>query len=1515
MKEYINELLHIDDINNKLIHLDSGSDPSSTIYLKCDNMDTLASRIIKVIVSKIGRPANTALIGSSKDPDNESMIGEVINAFDWVNRDGKRNNISLDKYISETYKNFIKKGTNPFFLSIGSLTWDIKPKDEIITIKTPFLLFPVKLIRNNSLSPFYIEFLKDDIYVNPCLIAKLTQVHGEELVKKLPLFDKCEVNFDDAINIDNDDIDNKNETVEKFISYLRNVEDFIYKAGLNNKGGHFEFETNCVAIASYNHDEICMYYDIKNHLDDIMRDELVNRIFNKCTPEPAHDIKLLPDFILDNDTNQASLITSIVNGDNMIIKGPPGTGKTLSIANIVATLMNAGKNVLVTSKKLAALQEVYDKMPENLRKYILLLDSDSEAQAANITTTSIKRSLSEVVFAAKSLKVDQTLRNRKANSVLVKKKAIDEMREYTNILFGAPNYKAFDHTLYELLDEYFVDESVPVIDFDNDVVIRGFSNEELGDYNNRAESLGKFYEELSNNYEISIFKSPLFGISNSTPIDELFNHFDVIKKNNEVFKEFNNELIEDASYNVKNLPIVNLECLLKDALIEEEYDNAYEKINVINRYIDDLDNLYNATRHIKLSSFRFVEEANILSKDAKSFLRKLDTSLTLKGIRDLFNCKSLFASANGYRDNEFVGKVIEQYNHIDEVNKEIGEHLDKFFNVFRKDLTDENYKELETVVDALKDYDLNTERITGLFSGKAKKAEAKAREFIFIPETSFKELNGAIKEYASVIALNQKIKEYKNNIYRLFQKSLSDDEIASIRVTVEFVSKFHLSVSDCFDGLDKYFVSIEEAFKKFFDEGEGNVGTLISCIECNELSYSLSSILNKIFDNKVELKRIQKVALALIGFKGMYDAIGDKYSKDSFLSIVKTIASIGGKYKINERVKEVLDIFRYLKDKLGIVNFYTTSLVTFGDLDILLDNAYNDYRIGSAITISDECKQVLFINDFVTKFDKLDYEEKIKGFSKVLKKSYVQVGINAILDKIGNKRFSLVKDNEDNIRKLSELNHDIERANAKIIEENICKSINPDDTDFKFSEKQNDKSTPTRFLFRDNANAIIKLKRCIIASPSTVSLLMRTFPQNIFDCVIVDEASQLEPVCAIPVAFRSRQMVIVGDEWQMPPIKHFQLKNESKLGDDEEALEAEISVLALALKNTGFRLGELQCHYRSETESLIKFSKERFYKDYMNTFPATVPMKDGLGFVDVRVNGTCVDGVNPTEAQEALNLIRKHFNRYMNEDGVLTETLGVVTFGVKQLDAIKRLVDNDKDLTNQINRARMHKLENQTDDKVFFFRTIEKVQGQEADHLILSFTYGVNESGKTISRFGELNRNDLGQCIFNVAVTRAKKSISIIHSFDYTDIKDEKTNVGYIKEYLRIAYQFSKGGKDQFLSKKPNPGFLMTVGKFIASVGVPEDRIVYNYGVTDGSIRIPIAVLSEDYNRALFGLWVEPKFNTMPYKYLDYETTYFDTLVKKNKWDMKRIDILEWYGSNDTIKQELSEFAKKHILD
>ena len=92
-------------------------------------------------------------------------------------------------------------------------------------------------------------------------------------------------------------------------------------------------------------------------------------------------------------------------------------------------------------------------------------------------------------------------------------------------------------------------------------------------------------------------------------------------------------------------------------------------------------------------------------------------------------------------------------------------------------------------------------------------------------------------------------------------------------------------------------------------------------------------------------------------------------------------------------------------------------------------------------------------------------------------------------------------------------------------------------------------------------------------------------------------------------------------------------------------------------------------------------------------------------------------------------------------------------------------------------------------EKVVFFKTIEKVQGQEADNLILSLTYGRSPDGIFNQRFGELNR-EYGECIFNVAVTRSKMKIFVIHSIKYEEISNP--NIAFIAEYLHIAEQLSK---------------------------------------------------------------------------------------------------------------------------
>ena len=211
-------------------------------------------------------------------------------------------------------------------------------------------------------------------------------------------------------------------------------------------------------------------------------------------------------------------------------------------------------------------------------------------------------------------------------------------------------------------------------------------------------------------------------------------------------------------------------------------------------------------------------------------------------------------------------------------------------------------------------------------------------------------------------------------------------------------------------------------------------------------------------------------------------------------------------------------------------------------------------------------------------------------------------------------------------------------------------------------------------------------------------------------------------------------------------------------------------------------------------------------------------------------------------------------------------------------------------------------------EKLIFFKTIEKVQGQEINHLILSMTYGRRENGAIYQHFGELNNGKLGQCIFNVAVTRAKRSITVIHSIKASDLDSER--IQFIKEYLSMAENFSDE-KRQFVSQEPGEGFLRSVGNFIASCGISEDRIVYNYGVTEDSVRIPIAILSEDKERALMGIWCEWMLAKKT-EYLDYNARYFNTLRYRG-WKLYRAFAHDWIDNTAAEQDRLRAFIMENL--
>ena len=83
------------------------------------------------------------------------------------------------------------------------------------------------------------------------------------------------------------------------------------------------------------------------------------------------------------------------------------------------------------------------------------------------------------------------------------------------------------------------------------------------------------------------------------------------------------------------------------------------------------------------------------------------------------------------------------------------------------------------------------------------------------------------------------------------------------------------------------------------------------------------------------------------------------------------------------------------------------------------------------------------------------------------------------------------------------------------------------------------------------------------------------------------------------------------------------------------------------------------------------------------------------------------------------------------------------------------------------------------------------------------------------------------------------------------------------------------------------------------------------YGVTKGSVRIPIAVLSPDFRTAQLGIWCEtPTKNN--YDYLDYNMRYYN-ILKDRGWKLYRVFAHEWVNNAEAEKDNLAEVINKYV--
>jgi predicted DNA-binding WGR domain protein len=348
---------------------------------------------------------------------------------------------------------------------------------------------------------------------------------------------------------------------------------------------------------------------------------------------------------------------------------------------------------------------------------------------------------------------------------------------------------------------------------------------------------------------------------------------------------------------------------------------------------------------------------------------------------------------------------------------------------------------------------------------------------------------------------------------------------------------------------------------------------------------------------------------------------------------------------------------------------------------------------------------------------------------------------------------------------------------------------------------------------------ILDLKPVWLMSPLSVS---DTLPidSRVFDAVVFDEASQVPLEEAVPALFRGEQVIVSGDQMQLPPTNFFSATrpagNDVLLVEEDEGegpVEYELdanSFLAHSARNLPSTM--LGWHYRSRSESLISFSNAAFYAGRLLTVPDRQALRSGLG--EIRVTAPEADGdgnvsriLDRPVGFHLLEHGRYEGRRNASEAAYIAHlvrglvmspsrpTLGIVAFSEAQQSeieaAIERLAAGDAAFHARVEEE--YEREEEGQFAGLLVKNLENIQGDERDVIVLSVCYGYGPDGRMLMSFGPINQGG-GEKRLNVAFSRAKRHMVVVSSIRYTDITNVYNDgANSLRNYLHYAAAMSAG--------------------------------------------------------------------------------------------------------------------------
>jgi superfamily I DNA and/or RNA helicase len=339
-----------------------------------------------------------------------------------------------------------------------------------------------------------------------------------------------------------------------------------------------------------------------------------------------------------------------------------------------------------------------------------------------------------------------------------------------------------------------------------------------------------------------------------------------------------------------------------------------------------------------------------------------------------------------------------------------------------------------------------------------------------------------------------------------------------------------------------------------------------------------------------------------------------------------------------------------------------------------------------------------------------------------------------------------------------------------------------------------------------------------------LSDLHRVLPlkKEMFDVVIIDEASQCDIASVLPAMQRAKRVVIAGDQKQLRHVAFISRSNMSKfacsLNLSEITLEnhdyRNVSLMDLAIQNTNEsgQVALLNEHFRS-LKPIINFSNSTFYQNelrLMRDRPWETISDEPLEFKFCNGNRG-EDGVNHAE----ISAVLADLEELVKQSG--TNSLPYCTVGIlspfrAQVDALTYAINDYAQRTGCGHCLAKFQLK---------IGTAHSFQGEERGVMLISIALGKADN---VGSRNFLEQED----VFNVSITRAQHKQIVYHSVLPQDLPASSLLAKYItssrSNVLNDRREFGKVESDQFAEEFSNAcklrGITTSVNESVASIPV-----------------------------------------------------------------------------------------------